>query len=82
MLDMLDDIMSKVTTNMTNEQMWEYGYKVVWMLSGARYSSQRIPVDGTFSQGNVQVRPGLKAWFQYNIDFEANREILRRIFEE
>lgn len=82
MLDMLDDIMSKVTTNMTNEQMWEYGYKVVWMLSGARYGSQRIPVDGTFSQGNVQVRPGLKAWFQYNIDFEANREILRRIFEE
>lgn len=82
MLDMLDDIMSKVTTNMTNEQMWEYGLKVVYMLSGARYGSQRLPADGTFSQGNVQVRPGLKAWFQYNIDFETNREILRRIFEE
>ena len=82
MLDMLDDIMSQVSTNMTNEQMWEYGLKVVYMLSGAQYNSQRIPVDGTFSQGNVQVRPGLKAWFQYNIDFETNREILRRIFEE
>lgn len=82
MLDLLDDIISKVTTNMTNEQMWNYGLKVVNILSGARYTSQRLPADGTFSQGNVQVRPGLKAWFMYNIDFEANREILRRIFEE
>ena len=82
MLDLLDDIMSKVTTNMTNEQMWSYGLKVVNMLSGASYGSQRLPADGTFSQGNVQVRPGLKAWFIYNIDFEAHRDILRRIFEE
>jgi hypothetical protein len=52
------------------------------MLSGARYGSQRLPADGTFSQGNVQVRPGLKAWFMYNIDFETNREILQRIFDE
>jgi anionic cell wall polymer biosynthesis LytR-Cps2A-Psr (LCP) family protein len=82
MLDLLDDLMGLVTTNMTNDQMWSYGLKVVTMLSGARYSSQRLPADGTFSSGNVQVRPGLKAWFQYNIDFETNREILRRIFEE
>ena len=82
MLALLDDLMGLVTTNMTNEQMWSYGMQVVTMLSGASYSSQRLPADGTFSSGNVQVRPGLKAWFQYNIDFEANREILRRIFEE
>lgn len=82
MLDLLDDVMSLVTTNMTNEQMWEYGLKVVSMLASAQYNSQRLPADGTFKQGNVQVRPGLKAWFQYDIDFEANREILRRIFEE
>lgn len=82
MLDLLDDIISQVTTNMTNEQMWGYGLDVVNMLSGARYTSQRLPADGTFSQGNVQVRPGLKAWFMYNIDFKANREILQRIFEE
>ena len=82
MLDLLDDIISKVTTNMTNEQMWGYGLKVVNMLSGATYNSLRLPADGTFNQGNVQVRPGLKAWFMYDIDFVANREILRRIFEE
>jgi LCP family protein required for cell wall assembly len=82
MLGLLDDIMPLLTTNMTNEQMWSYSLKVVTMLAGARYNSQRIPADGTFSQGNVQVRPGLKAWFQYNIDFDANRELLRKIIEE
>lgn len=82
MLELLDDVMGLVRTNMTNGQMWDYGLKVVSILSSARYGSQRIPADGTFKQGNVQVRPGLQAWFQYNINFEANREILRRIFEE
>lgn len=82
MLDLLDDMMGLVTTNMSNNQMWNYGLKVVTMLAGATYGSQRLPADGTFSSGNVQVRPGLKAWFQYNIDFEANRKILQRIFEE
>lgn len=82
MLGLLDDIMPLLSTNMTNDQMWGYGLKVVTMLAGARYNSQRLPADGTFSQGNVQVRPGLKAWFQYNIDFEANRELLRKIIEE
>ena len=82
MLDLLDDILPYLSTDMTNNQMWDYASKVVWILADARYTSQRLPADGTFSQGNVQVRPGLKAWFQYNIDFQANREILRRIFEE
>jgi LCP family protein required for cell wall assembly len=82
MLDLLDDIMPFLSTDMSTDEMWDYGSKVVWMMAGARYTSQRLPADGTFSQGNVQVRPGLKAWFQYNIDFQANREILRRIFEE
>lgn len=82
MLGLLDDIMPLLSTNMTNQQMRDYSLKVVTMLSSARYNSQRLPADGTFSQGNVQVRPGLKAWFQYNIDFDANREILRRIIEE
>lgn len=82
MLGLLDDIMPLLSTNMTNQQMRDYSLKVVTMLSSARYNSLRLPADGTFSQGNVQVRPGLKAWFQYNINFDANREILRRIIEE
>lgn len=82
MLELLEKLMERVTTNMTDAQMWEYGLRVIPMLAGAQYSSQRLPADGTFSQGNVQVRPGLKGWFQYAIDFEANREIMRKIFEE
>ena len=39
-------------------------------------------MDGTFQQGNVVVRDGLKNWFQYNIDFEANRKLLQQIFAE
>lgn len=80
MLDLLDDLMGMVTTDMTNAQMTEYGLRVVPVLAGCSFESQQIPANGTFDQGNVQVRPGLKAWFQYNIDFEKNREILRRIF--
>lgn len=80
MFALLDDLMGMVSTNMTNAQMTEYGLRVIPMLSGSSFDTLQIPANGTFDQGNAQVRPGLKAWFQYNIDFETNREILRRIF--
>lgn len=80
MFALMDDMMGMVTTNMTNAQMTEYGLRVIPMLAGSSFDTLQIPANGTFDQGNVQVRPGLKAWFQYNIDFEANRKILRRIF--
>ena len=82
MFALLDDLMGMVTTNMTNGQMTEYGLRVIPMLAGSSYNTLQIPANGTFDQGNAQVRPGLKAWFQYNIDFETNRKILRRIFED
>ena len=50
------------------------------MLATARVNTLRIPVDGTFQQGEVQGRDGFKAWFQYNIDFETNRAVLQSIF--
>ena len=52
------------------------------MLSGAEVETLRIPADGTFKGGFVKVSEGLKLWCQYNIDFEANRELLRKIIEE
>lgn len=82
MFALLEEIMGLVTTNMSDAQIWEYGLRLIPILAGASFGSERIPADGTFSQGNVQVRPGLKGWFQYNIDFDANRERLRRIMEE
>lgn len=82
MLELLEALLERMTTNMTDAQIWEYALKTAPILAGASYGSQRLPADGTFSQGNVQVRPGLKGWFQYGIDFEANREIMRKIFED
>lgn len=82
MLGLLDDIMPMVTTNMTNAEIISLATEVLPMLSSSRIDTLRIPVDGTFDQGDVQVRPGLKNWFQYNIDFEANRKLLEQIFAE
>ena len=82
MLGLLDDIMPMVTTNMTNAEIISLATEVLPMLSSSRIDTLRIPVDGTFDQGDVQVRPGLKNWFQYNIDFEANRKLLQQIFAE
>ena len=82
MLALLDDILPMVTTNMTNAEIISLATEVLPMLSSSRIDTLRIPVDGTFDQGDVQVRPGLKNWFQYNIDFEANRKLLQQIFAE
>lgn len=82
MLALLDDILPMVTTNMTNAEIIGIAMEVLPMLSSSRIDTLRIPVDGTFQQGDVQVRPGLKNWFQYNIDFEANRKLLQQIFAE
>lgn len=82
MLGLLDDIMPMVTTNMTNAEIISLATDVLPLLSSSRIDTLRIPVDGTFEQGNVQVREGLMNWFQYNIDFEANRKLLQQIFAE
>lgn len=82
MLALLEEIMGLVTTNMTDAQIWECGLKLIPMMSGIQVQNDRIPADGTFRQGSVQVRPGLKGWFQYDIDFEANRQRLQRLMDE
>lgn len=82
MLALLEEIMGLVTTNMDNGEIVGLVWELFPMIASAEYNTQQIPAHGTFDQGNVQVRDGLKNWFQYNIDFEANREILREIFEE
>lgn len=82
MLSMIDDVLPLVTTNMTKNEIIDIAVEVAPMLAGAEMSTKRIPVDGTFRQGTVRVRPGLAAWFQYDIDFEANRKVLRDIFAE
>lgn len=76
-----EEILPLVSTNIQESELISYAWELFPMLSGAQFHTMRIPVDGTFDQGDVQVREGLKNWFQYNIDFEANREALRELFE-
>lgn len=75
----LMNVLPLVTTNMSNSEIFSYAKKLFPMLATAQINTQRIPVDGTFDQGYIQVREGMYDWFQYNIDFEANRELLKRI---
>lgn len=82
MIGMIDDILPMVTTNMSKNEIIDYAVDVAPMLAGAQLNTKRIPVDGTFRQGTVRVRAGLAAWFQYDIDFAANRKVLRDLFAE
>ena len=82
MILMLDDILPLVTTNMSKSEIIDVIMAVAPMLAGAQIDSMRIPVDGTFRQGNARVRAGLAAWFQYDIDFAANRKVLMEIMAE
>lgn len=81
MLGMLDDLLPMITTNMDKGEIVGTAVDLFPMLAGAQIKTMRIPVDGTFRQGNVKVREGLTNWFQYDIDFRANRKVLREIFE-
>ena len=82
MLSMIDDILPLVTTNMSKNEIIDIAVEVAPMLAGAELNTMRIPVDGTFRQGTVRVRAGLAAWFQYDIDFAANRKVLRDMMAE
>ena len=79
MIDILEDILPLVTTNMDKGEIIGYALDVGPMLAGAEYSTLRIPADGTFKGGRAKVRPGLAAWFQYDIDFAANRKLLEEM---
>lgn len=82
MLRLMEDILPIVVTNMSKGEIVDYTMELVPMLAGIEINSLRLPADGTFRQGIARVRPGLAAWFQYDIDFDANREILYELFAE
>lgn len=79
MLAMLDDILPLVVTDMDKNRIVDLVLTYGPVAASATVHNQQIPQNGTFSQGFVQVRPGLKNWFQYNIDFVQNRKILEDI---
>ena len=80
MLSLLDEILPLVTTDMSNAKIFSYAMGCFPMLSTAEIQTLRIPLDGTFVGGMVEVRPGFYGWFQYNIDFEDNKNALWEVF--
>ena len=76
MIGLLDDILPLVTTNIEKGDILDLVTDLFPLLKSSQFKNLRIPADGTFRQGDVLVRPGLKNWFQYDIDFGANRKIL------
>lgn len=79
MVGMLDDILPHLVTNMEKNEIVDLVLKCAPIAPMASYAEQQIPASGTFKQGYVKVREGLKNWFQYNIDFDKNRTILENI---
>lgn len=80
MLSLMDEILPLITTDLSNAQILGYAVEFFPMLSSAKVQTLRIPVDGTFVGGLVEVRENYYGWFQYNIDFEANKKVLYEIF--
>lgn len=80
-MSVLEQVLGYVSTNMDKSEILSYATELFPLIASYKMENQQIPAEGTFKGGNVQVRPGLKDWFQYNIDFAKNREILREIFD-
>ncbi len=80
MLRTLEQILPMITTNMSNAEILGHAVDLFPMLAGSTVNTLRIPLEGTFHQGYVEVRPGYTNWFQYHIDFEANRQRLYEVF--
>lgn len=84
MLELLEEILPYVTTNMTKDEIKGYAAELFGMLAGAQVDSMRLPAEGTYKDGYVPVfdYPGKYLSCQVDIDFEANKDILREVFEK
>lgn len=82
MIGLLQEILPLITTNMSEDQIMTYAMDLFGMLSTAQINTMRLPVDGTFEEGFITVSEGNYLWCQLNVDFAANREVLKDIFAE
>lgn len=82
MLDLLDEILPLITTNIEKNQIRSYLIELFPMLAKVKVGSMRIPVEGTFTPGLVHISEGYMASCQYNIDFAENRRILEELFDK
>lgn len=82
MMAILEEVMPLITTNIPKDMIYWYAWTLFPMLSNSTVGSQRLPASGTFNAGLIKVSEGYMASCQYNIDFEANRRILEKLFDE
>lgn len=82
MLELLEDILPLITTNMSESKLMNYTMDMFSMASGAQINTMRLPVDGTFDEGYIRVSEGMRVWCQMNIDFAANHRVLKDLFSE
>lgn len=82
MMEILEETMPLITTNIPKSDIYSYAFSLFPMLSGAKIGTQQMPASGTFQSGLIKVSEGYMASCQYNIDFAANREILNKIFDD
>ena len=73
---LLQKLLPHMTTDMTNAEILSYAAQVFPMMSDLTVNTQRIPVDGTFSDAYIDGMAVLK------VDFEKNKEYLSSIMEE
>ena len=71
-LDLLEQVMPMITTDMTPEEIISYATEVFPMLSSATIVSQSIPVKGKYKDARIDGRAVLVA------DMNANREFLQK----
>ncbi len=82
LMDVVQTMLPLITTDMSNGEILSLAGKFLPMLTSLQVNSLRIPVDGSFSTGTLQVREGLKGWFEYNVDFRLNHKLLTHLYEK
>lgn len=81
MVSMLDFIFPLISTNFQQDELKDLVYEIAPLLATSNYEEAQIPAPGTFKGGELDIGYGRKDWFQYYIDFDYNKEILREIFD-
>ena len=84
MLELLEETLPYVTTNMTKDQIKSYAMDLFTMIAGTEIQTMQLPAKGTYKDGYAQVFdiPDKYLSCQVEIDFEANKEILRELFQK
>lgn len=75
LLDLTEQILPMISTDMTNAQIMTYAAKIAPILSSSSISGSHIPAEGTYTFNSVRGMSVIVA------DLEQNREILRQALE-